>query len=281
MVYAKQDMHDVWGVKSRWIPRVVKCALARDSEGSDRHDYVVKYRRETPEHPKFRAESAAMCISELVGTLLIRAAGLRVFEPALVYASAGIGAHVLEGYHYGTVYLPTTERDLPEPRDREARNPLEAVRLWVLDTWLGNIDRGVYGNTVFLPHGQRWDILAADQSDCFGGAGYLAGGASLKRADSAFDVGSYFNIPVLLSDDPGLTALRNAAIRVAELSHLAPIVSSRVPEQWWAEASVDPSDLVAFLTTRATNISTLCGVTEWEEARAQLTGAPMLNFDDA
>ncbi len=288
VVYAKQDIGHVWGVPTRWVPRKVTCATARDVDTCERRDYVVKYRCDDSGNLRRRMESAAMCISELVSTLLIRAAGLTVFDPALVYVSDDMAhtyhayaTNVLEGHHYGTVYLPVAERDLPSPVERQLRNPSDPIRLWALDTWLGNMDRGTHGNTAFVPHAKRWDLLAADQSDCFGGAGEFAGGGSLQRVDCEFQVGSYFDMPKLLSTDGGLVALRNSTSSIAGLAGVVPLAASRVPDQWWSEAHVDPSDLISFLANRAANISALCKVNEWEQARAQLEGAHILDFGDA
>jgi len=48
--------------------------------------------------------------------------------------------------------------------------PARLLHLWVLDTWFNNIDRELHGNTLLEVARGQFDLIAADQSDCFCGA---------------------------------------------------------------------------------------------------------------
>jgi hypothetical protein len=161
---------------TRWQPhRVVCSARPRNRQGSE---YVVKYRRPEP-------ASAAALISEVVCQALLARLGIRTLSAVLVEAPPGflrasqrrglLEYEVEAGLHFGTRFRPDVDALLPGDWQPsfwgELAEPGELVAIWAADSWLMNLDRGVYGNLLRERDAQgKWHLIAADQSDCFLGA---------------------------------------------------------------------------------------------------------------
>ena len=146
-VYARED-YGVLVAGTRWQPHRVFCT--RRPRGRRGTDYVVKYRRPDP-------QSAAALISEVVCHALLQRLGIRTLSALLVDVTAafarasmrqGLVEYEIEaGLHFGTIFRPDVAPAAPETWAWELlADPAELIAIWVADSWLMNLDRGVYGN---------------------------------------------------------------------------------------------------------------------------------------
>lgn len=224
------------------------------------------------------ARSAAMCISEVMGNCICSLMHFSVPEPALVYVSEDfarsydelrLAYRILEGYHFGTIENRDVNPSVPDKENLETyTNPLAWIRLWVIDSWMMNIDRSTYGNVLFIPSidakRKKWDILAIDHSDCFNGAGELVSGHCLDglRNPSCVPIQPLFE--QLVTTAVGIETLRQAIEEVKSIRSSIGSIIGQVPEQWWAESQIDPSQLQECLDIRAMQIDICCRLTHWE-----------------
>jgi hypothetical protein len=172
---------------TRWKPRRVFCTEQPNPPEGPGVEHVVKFRQG-------KAGTGALT-SEVVCGWLLKAGSVPVLDGRLVHASdrfaascktkAEIPYPIEAGLHFGTVWRPDLQAG-PPLRIEDLASPQELVDLWVFDSWFCTTDRSVYGN-ILLSHagGGKYHLVAADQSDGFGGARRLADGSWKKYWDEA------------------------------------------------------------------------------------------------
>jgi hypothetical protein len=115
-----------------------------------------------------------------VGGVLVLDARLVDVSPdfAASYATKTEIPYTIEaGVHFATVLRSDVENG-PPPSIDFVEQPQEVVDIWAFDSWLCNIDRNTDGNLLLCPaKGGKFRLIAADQSDCFGGARCFADGS--------------------------------------------------------------------------------------------------------
>jgi hypothetical protein len=232
---------------------------------------VVKYRR--PE-----AASAAALISEVVCQALLQRLGIRTLSAVLVEATPGflrvsrrrglLEYEVEAGLHFGTRFRPDVDPLFPGDWQPsfwgELAEPEELIAIWAADSWLMNLDRGVYGNLLRQRAAQgKWHLIAADQSDCFLGAGSLADGSCFDRARQH---GPAEYLPLL---ELTFLTLGAAPLRA---------VVAGVPAAWWEQAGVAPQVVVDGLSERAQRIDEIVELTKWEGVASVTEGGRVLGL---
>jgi hypothetical protein len=250
---------------SKWKPRRVQCTNSANHTGLPGETYVVKYAA--------GSSGCACAISELVCTQLLSELGICTLNPFIVEVSTSFAAScnsklnlqypIIPGPHFGTLLDRDVANGPPIALNDLAR-PFDLVLLWVADTWIGNIDRGVEGNTLLKPAGSgRFHLLASDQSDCFCGASQFCG-ASFP--DVFLDVGKSPAPKVLASaiySTGGSTALMDAIGRVQQMTSQVPSILSTVPQAWWSGSKIEPTNLVNALHVRADQLTKLIDPAFW------------------
>lgn len=282
IVYAYQD-GGVLVEGTRWEPRRVSCT--RSARHSDRPGrlFVAKYRRGD-------RQSAAALIGEVVSLGILRALGIRTFEAAIVRASPSMSRHyardpsisyaVPAGDHFGTLYrsdvVPAQMVDGSLSFREKLADARELIAIWAADSWLMNLDREVYGNLLLEPGAHRtWHLLAADQSDCFLGAGALADGSCFERSR---EHGAAAYLPQLeptllqLGSEP----LGEIAARIENVAAQVHDAVAPVPEEWWLEANVSLEAVVHCLVERAEKIREILQIEHWEGMSDAVQGGFLL-----
>jgi hypothetical protein len=171
---------------------------------------------------------------------------------------------IKEGEHYGTLLLVDVE-DGPPLSLVDVSQPWELVLLWVVDTWIGNIDREINGNTLLQHAGSgRFHVIAADQSDCFGGASNFSSDGFptdfLKQGSAP--------APAILAAAIGASGGRKAvseAIKTVQgvVGQVSGVLST-VPDSWWGQGAIQPSSVLNALHTRAERLPSIINPSAWE-----------------
>jgi hypothetical protein len=252
---------------TRWKPRRVYCSNELNpTEGSGVEEYVVKFRQGKP--------GTAAVISEVVGGQLLRAGDMPVLEARLVSASKAFARSckakseipypVQPGLHFGTVWRADLQAGPPQ-RIEQLADPQELVNLWAFDSWLCTTDREVYGN-ILLQHrgGDRYALIAADQSDCFGGAGAFADGTWKKQLEKPNAAASLDFLDRAIMDLGGAAALRHAIAKVDAAAKQLRTVIALVPPEWWKEAGIDPDEVKNALERRHRKLDSILDLKKWE-----------------
>lgn len=287
-VHAKMDLRSIHDEMTRWTPRLVECVEDQSDATSARIDCIIKYRRNSGRDPDALRNSAAMSISEVVASAVLRDMDIRTPNPLLVYVSEEyarsydsmcLGYQIVKGYHFATEFMSTATHAVPEPVHEHLANPYDVVRLWLIDSWLANSDRTQRGNALYLPLGNKWQMVAVDHSDCFGGAGRLADGTALDDPARQVECG-WLEPPFmkLMFTADGINTMRKT---VEDIKRTAPLVCNAtrlVPDQWWQEACVDPPALECYLKARAGKIDEICQVQQWERDYNAAGGAILLDL---
>ena len=282
-VYAYQDA-GVLVAGTRWEPRRVFCTRTANHRDAPGQLHVVKFRRTGD------PASAAASISEVVCHVLLNALGVRTFAAAFVRVSVSmarryarhpdVGYSIPAGLHFGTVYRPDVIfvdplRAAPLSWDVLA-DPSELIAIWAADSWLMNLDRAVYGNLILEPGAAgKWHLLAADQSDCFLGAGALADGSCFERA-SGHGAAAYLPLLEQAFLQVGVVPLRAIARRIAGTGEMLATAVARVPEEWWQEAKIAPQAVADCLAERAGRIDAIVQLEHWEELTRATEGGHLL-----
>jgi hypothetical protein len=171
---------------------------------------------------------------------------------------------IAAGKHFGTALETDVESGPPIAID-QLSEPEDLVLLWVADTWLGNIDRANEGN-ILLQHagGGKFHVIAADQSDCFGGTTEFIS----RHFPINFRKLGKANAPKILASaiwraggkKPILRAIEKAIDTVSTI----PEILASVPEEWWHGASVDPGALEKALVARSEDLDSIIQPRMWE-----------------
>ena len=274
----KSDIKNLVEFTTRWTPRKIKCVDINNVDNKSEL-YVVKLRRRNGND--IYRKASAMCISEVVATSLINEFGIKTPEPALIYISDESAQYystiqleysVLEGYHYGTKYI---ENLLPYIGDEnDCLNPMDIVKIWILDSWLANIDRNVRGNLMYLPVNDKVEILAMDQSDCFAGAGTFCDGNILNIPESKIPIGKHELVIRLISSDAGISIMGETIEKIINLSKSSVLDEcvALAHEQWWEESGIDSRKVISFLRERANNLNEICDYEDWKNEYKKLSG---------
>lgn len=269
-VYAYIDKHPVIKAITRWQPRRVSCRTKPDTTKEKGKEYVLKYRRGT-------AASAAANISELLTFLLMRELKLRTLQAVFVEVSpklalsynrqANLSYTIDAGLHFGTVYEGDTDPGPPTEWEQMA-DPQQLIEMWVADCWLMNIDRAVEGNIRLAVNEQgMFDLIAADNSDCFLGAARLADGSCFQECNKqgAVSYDELHNFVQRAICEAGCQRLNGMIKRIQQVAVLLPQAVELVPTVWWLQAGVNPDSVVRCLKERADGLRTLINVSHWEE----------------
>ena len=130
-------------------------------------------------------------------------------------------------------------------------DPQELLDLWAFDSWLCYIDRVAEGNILLtLGEAAKFHLIAADQSDCFGGAARFASG-EWKQILETKDAQCVEFLDRAILDVGGATALEKSAKKVRTAAgHTRQAISS-VPREWWDEAKIDRMELERVIQNRS------------------------------
>ena len=250
---------------SKWKPRRVECTTTADHGKLPGHMFVVKYARE--------GEGCACAISELICTQLLAELGIHTLSPFIVEVSTGFAAScnfksdfpykIPPGPHFGTL-LETDVVDGPPIALDDLSRPFDLVLLWVADTWMGNIDRENHGNTLLrLVGGEKYEIIAADQSDCLCGTSRFCGG---EYQEVLLNTGPA-PAPRLLAASiylaGGETGLVDAIERVRRVRDKIPGILLTVPDVWWNRSGIQPRQLTNALCGRSDRLTEVINPGMW------------------
>lgn len=245
---------------SRWKPHAVLCTESADHRERPGIGHVVKLAQ--------GSDGAAALISEVICTRLIAAGGLNVLDGRFVMAGPAFATanQIEEGRYYGTVRRFDVVDGPPEKLDVLA-DPREIVDLWAFDSWLATIDRNTYGNILLeRADAEHFRVIAADQSDCFGGAGALASGrwqAALAKNSPAESVAF---LQQAIFQCGRLLALTAAIERVEQAAQQLDQAFDLVPQEWWKRAGIPrPHEIRDALAARARRLRDILRVGQWEE----------------
>lgn len=213
------------------------------------------------------SDGAAALISEVICTKLIAAGGLSVLDGRFVLASPAFAA--ANGIEYGRYYATVRRFDVaagpPEKLDVLA-DPREIVDLWALDSWLATTDRNTYGNILLeREDAEHFRVIAADQSDCFGGAGSLASGRwqAVLAKDSPAESVSFLQQAIYQCGR--IFALSAAIERVERAAEQLDAAFGLVPQEWWKRAGISrPHEIRDALAARVHRLHDILRVGQWE-----------------
>lgn len=248
---------------TRWQPRRIACTEHPDHRDRPGVLHVVKFRQAKP-------EGAAALISELLCTQLLAAGGVLVLDARIVEVSRQFAAscvtkpeipYTIEpGRHFGTVLCQDVDDGPPLDIDVVA-NPQDVVDIWAFDSWFCNIDRNTHGNTLLTPErGGRFRLIAADQSDCFGGATRFADGSwrDVLSVDHSAETVELWQTAIFNAG--GARSLHDAIAKVRSACEEL----DSVPKEWWKMAGVDPRLIGRALERRSHRLGDILKVKQWE-----------------
>jgi len=264
-VHAYRDEGPVLRDLTRWRPRLVRCTQSQDHSDQPGTRHVVKYAQ--------GQTGTAALISEVVCHALLSAAGCTTLDAVLVCASSQFAAahentdvlyEIVPGIHFGTVLLDDVQPGPPPSLDHLA-DATELIDIWVMDTWLMNIDRSVMGNLLMRPGSSgKWDLIPADQSDCFGGATYFQDGTFVAMARTNGPAESWqplLNQAILAH---GARSVEDAIGKVRTAAECVKSACGAVPHQWWEQAGIEPAQVQRCLMDRARNIGKIVDLSRLE-----------------
>jgi hypothetical protein len=194
-------------------------------------------------------------------------------DPVIVCASEGFASScnekseipykVVVGEHFGTVHRGDVE-DGPPPDYDDVADPVQLLRLWVFDTWVGDIDRDTNGNVLLaIANSGKFDVIAADQSDCFCGAETFCSGDFEKRMSRYGKAESVGFLARIIFQHGGPSAIRSTIDEVMQcLKHIPEVISS-VPKKWWEVSRIDPTTVEEALIRRADRLEDILKPSEW------------------
>jgi hypothetical protein len=253
-------------VKTRWRPRRVFCTLASDHGDQPGQLFVVKFQQ--------GQSGAAALVSEIVCTTLLSRAGFQTLDWRLVQASSGFANScnvtsnfpypIREGVHFGTLLRDDVEAGPPLSYDDLAK-PRDIIDLWVMDTWLGNIDRDVDGNTLLkVTASGKFQVIASDQSDCFCGASTFSSsdferiyaGSGTARS-VAFLANVIFQSGGSGAITEGIRRARGCVPQVGEVFEL-------VPNELWVNSGLNHRTIQRAMQARAERLEQILRPDQWE-----------------
>lgn len=260
--------------RSRWKPRRIFCTEHPDHRDQPGREHVVKFRQG-------KAGTAAL-ISEVLCTQLLAAGGVSVLDARLVEVSGGFAASYVTktevpysievGPHFGTLYRHDVENGPPLNLAKLAK-PQEVVDIWAFDSWLCNIDRNTYGN-ILLAHdrGGMFLLIAADQSDCFGGSGCLADGSwdGILRTRGPAKSVAFWQEAIYAAG--GKVAIQAAMDRVKLAEKQLDGAIRSVPRSWWQTVGLDSRHVTRAMAERRRRLPEILNLRVWEGLSDAING---------
>jgi len=264
LVHAYRD--DGQMADTRWKPRRVFCTLEEDHSDAPGVLHVAKL----PVGPA----GAAALISEVVATRLLAVGGFKTLDSRIVRVSDGFASscnknsgypwRISPGDYYATLHRDDVEGGPPPSCDVLAE-PEEILRLWVFDTWLGNIDREVEGNILLsLTSSGKFRVIAADQSDCFCGSAMFCSNGLRRGMEQRGPSSSVSFLAQVIFDHGGPTAIRKAAGDVRYACNKVEEILNLVPADWWTKANINAREVLELLEARANRLEDILKPGQWE-----------------
>ena len=264
LVYAYRD-DGAQDQKTKWKPRRVYCTSNDDHADAPGIPHVVKF--------AWSRESAAALISEAVCTRLLAIGGLATLDTTTVRASSTFAAScnaksdfpypIRAGDHFGTILREDVEAGPPLEYD-DIAEPFEVVILWVFDTWLCNIDRNVYGNTLLKAgHAGKFSIVASDQSDCFCGATNFCSAEFAKSMVKRGVAPAIKPLATCISNTGGPVAVKKAIAAVNATVSRVNYALENAADEWWKLAKIDPYEVEKVLIARASKLEEILKPMQW------------------
>lgn len=261
-VYAYRD-DGLMSPLSRWKPRRIVCTSRPDHSDLPGIEHVVKLGQGDV--------GTAALISEVVCTGLLAAGGVRVLDARIVniglnFARAYSGiTPVVAGPYYGSVRLWDVENGPPPSRDFVA-DLQEVVDIWAFDSWFCNIDRVVDGNILLVPGKGGFKLIAADQSDCFGGSGRIADGSWRRVLADGRPASAVSFLDQAIYNKSGGKAVNSAIDKVRAAFTRIDGVLEQVPECWWNSVPrLNMRELRDALDNRLRRLPIILDVKKWED----------------
>jgi hypothetical protein len=253
---------------TRWRPRRADCTEHEDRSDAPGKKHVVKYRQ--------GPVGTCALISEVLCYNLLKAGGLRTLDARYVDASPGFAAScraksdipykVVEGLHFGTLLKLNVENG-PPTKLSQIEDPQEIVDIWVFDCWVCNIDRELDGNTLMVYEGGKgFYVIAADQSDCFGGSESLSNGrwkAVMKANRAASSVSVLDQAICHLGPD----SVRTAIEKVRSSNSQSAQAMKSIPRSWWQVANLSQDDLRNALNDRISRLENIVDLQRWSSLK--------------
>lgn len=260
IVRAYVDNGAMKGGLTRWGPRRVRC-LRTLGDVEEPIDCVVKYRRAGDA----AAASTAATVSELICGRLLEAAEIPTLSRRLVHADGAFVAscneklpyEIVPGDHFGSVHIIDVE-DGPPPSLAHVSNCQRLIDIWAFDTLVCNIDRAVDGNMLIRPTNQ--ELVAADQSDCFGGAVSFADGTWRAKLSANRAAPTVSFIIEAIFKAGAMTALSESIARVRGSLRQIGKAFEDVPSAWWSEIGTTPKEIDHALGARADRLERILDV---------------------
>jgi len=165
--------------------------------------------------------------------------------------NTGIPYDIIPGEHFGTLNRSDVEAG-PPPDYSYLADPSQIIRLWVFDTWVNDIDRERDGNILLTAAGSgKFGVVAADQSDCFCGAGTFCSADFQGRMLKTKHAPSVTFLPTIIFHNGGPAAIRKTIREVGDCLKHIPSALSLVPQPWWDTSKIDPRQIENVLISRA------------------------------
>ncbi len=264
-VYAYRDDRSMG--PTRWKARKIFCTENDQHQDAPGQAYVAKFCQ--------GRDGAAAMISEVLCAAMYRAVGVRVLDPVVIhvlpsFAESWNGTSnpdqaIAAGPYFGTRYLHDVMAG-PPTSAQQVDSLGDLLDIWVLDSWVCNIDRLVPGNVLLkLGRNQKWQVIASDQSDCFCGAssfgranwseGFVARGAS---------EGIFVTEAIAAASGRAGLQVRIEKCRQALQSFGAGV--DQVPPEWWERAQIeDPEQIEQALNLRLDRMQQVLSVEHYGE----------------
>jgi hypothetical protein len=265
------------GVLSRWRPRRVFCTERADHADRPGTLHVAKFRQ--------GPVGTAALICEVVCGHLLQAGGLRVLERRLVSVSVGFALafnvnpdrpyEIDPGLHFGTV-LRTDVVDGPPLNLADLADPQELLDIWAFDSLFCTTDRTVTGNLLLEYDGAgKAHLIAADQSDGFGGAGRFADGSwrTVLNASKAAETVPFYQAAILHC---GAQGLEQAIAKVQQAMNQVDAALQEVPPAWWPQGHIDPQEVRDGLDRRSRRLNDILNLKTWQGLGDDTQGAHLL-----
>jgi hypothetical protein len=232
-------------------------------------------------------KAAAALISEVLCHRLLAAGGISVLEASLVSVDAQFASHhdsrtdkmytVHEGLHFSTLWRFDVENGGPSLKKEDLVDLQQVVDLWAFDSWLCNIDRDLQGNTLLaLASGGRFHLIAADQSDCFGGSGQFCGGTWKRVLEKPDAAPSFGFLQEAIFGSGGASSIRQSLEKVGRAVAQLDAAFTAVPAEWWPEAQIDPQEVRQALEERSGRLASILRLDQWEGLDRDIQGGQHL-----
>jgi len=275
-MYAFRDAGEL--SPTRWKPRLVACTKEPSHSDDPGEMFVVKYRR--------GSQSTAANISEVICHGLLLASGIPTLDAVLISVSNSLSSSyrlsdvidydVMPGLHFGTRHRTDVQPGDSNIRVDDLAQPEQLIDIWVFDCWTMNIDRATYGNILMArDHRGKWQLVACDQSDCFGGSGRFADGSFMGIAEGNVPSESCSCLIEAIYRTDG-RAVSRAVDRITGALGSVQSAVERVPDQWWDQSAVKPEEVERCLNLRCRMLPDICQAKKWGDINDACRGGYIL-----